>query len=120
MAKEQNAQDLQIELLKAQLENLNNKVSKPQTTEEMYQARCDRYDALESKRNELRASIDKRRMEIMLMPELLGKARMDEVILLESWERRAASLEKSNPAFSDYLKGMFKRKLRDIKQDSLR
>ena len=120
MAKEQSNQELQIELLKAQIENLSQKVTKPQTSEEAYQRRVEQYDAMEAKRNELRAQIDKRRMEIMLMPELMGKARMDEVILLESWERRAKLVEKSNPHFSAFLRNQYQRKIRDIKNDVLR
>lgn len=119
MAKESNEQ-LQIELLKAQVENLIGKITKPKNTEEEFAERCAKYDAKQAERNELKRQIDQRRLELMMLPELMGKARMDEVILLESWERRAKSIEKSNPSFAIQLMNQYKRKMREIKNDSMR
>ena len=122
MAKEvkEPQENLELELLKAKLALLETKVTKPQTAEEDYAKREALYDSKASEREALRQRIEARRMEIMMMPELMGKARMDEVILLESWERRSKSLEKTNPNFSIILMNEFKRKIRDIKQDVLR
>lgn len=120
MAKDTTNQDLQIELLKAQLENLSAKMSKPQTQEEAFHLRQEQYEAKAEYRELLKKKIEQRRMEIMMRPDLMGKARMDEVILLESWERRAEDLKEKNPHFAAFLKGQFERKLKDIKQDTLR
>jgi len=116
MAKE----SLEMELLRAKIDLLESKVTKPQTAEEDYQKREALYESKAGERLELTHAIERRRLEIMMMPELMGKARMDEVILLESWERRAKSIEKSNPNFSIKLMNEFKRKIRDIKQDVFR
>lgn len=119
-SKEQTTQDLQIALLQAQLETLTAKIVKPQSKEEEYQARSAMYDAKKAEREALKAQIANRRMEIMQMPELLGKARMDEVIMLESWERLSKEFETLDPNYSIILMNNFKQKVRDIARDIMR
>jgi uncharacterized protein (DUF342 family) len=120
MAKETNTQDLQIELLKSQVENLTSKIVKPKNSEEEYQERVTKYESKQAERDVLLVKIEQRRMEIMMMPELMGKARMDEAILLESFERRALNIQKTNPNFAVVLQNAFKRKIRDIQKDTNR
>lgn len=119
MAKQQE-QNTELELLKAKLELLEGKVTKHKTSEEEFHARVAKYEASKEQREALKAQIEKRRLEIMQLPELMGKARLDEVILLEAWERRAKDIESTNPSFAERLRYEFKKKVRDIQKDPMR
>lgn len=112
--KEKSSQELQIELLQAQMENLAGKVSKPQSQEEAYQARQALYDSKKAERDALKLVIDNRRMEIMMMPNLMGKAKLPDAIILESWERRANQLKEVDPEQSAKLMAQFNRRIYEI------
>lgn len=114
MAKEKTSQELQIELLTEKLENLSSKVSKPQSQEEAYQVRQALYDSKKAERDALKLAIDNRRMEIMMRPDLMGKAKLSDVMILESWERRAKTLAESDPEQSAKLMAQFNRRVREI------
>jgi len=113
-------ESLEVELLKEKVENLKSKIEKPKTSEELFQERVQKYESSQKERDTLKSQIEKRRLEIMQEPELLGKARWDEVILLESWERRAKNVEKIDPNFAIILRNNIARKKRDIKTDTSR
>ena len=115
MAKEQATENVEMGLLKAKLQLLEGKISKPQSSEDAFQAREAAYDSKRQEREELKLKIEKRRTEIMLMPELGGKAKLEDIVKLEAWERRSKELEKSNPAYSKLLMNEFKRKIKEIK-----
>lgn len=112
---EQSLESSQIETLKAQIELMQSKMSKPKTAQEEFEAREALYEARKSEREALQAQIDARRLEILSDPAFAGKCRMDDAIILEAWERRSKALEKTNSNHSIMLMNEFKRKSRDIK-----
>jgi hypothetical protein len=115
MSKEQKSnQELQIEVLTAKLENLSSKVTKAKTSEEEFQERLAKYEASKPKRDALKADIEKRRMEIWSQNP---KMKQEEVILMESWERRAKSIEATDPEFAGKLKGQMKAKVKEVNED---
>jgi len=116
MAKQEN-RDLELELLKAKLELVEGKVTKPKTSEEEFQERLAKYEASKPAREELTAKIEARRMELMYKHP---KARIDEIIVLEAWERRIEQTKKSDANFSNRLKYEYQRKINEINTDYTR
>lgn len=110
-------QELEIELLKAKLENLAGKISKPQNSEEAFQARVDAYEAKQAEREQLMQQIEKRRMQIWTENP---KMRQDEVLLVEAWERRIKETESKNPHFAQMLRLRIKEKIKEVNQDLFR
>lgn len=118
MSKEKSTnQELEIELLKEQLKNLSSQVSKPKTSEEEFQERVAKYEAKQAERDSLKQEIEKRKMEIWAANP---KMRQEEVILMESWERRAKAIEKSNPNFAAQLRNQMKLKVKEVNEDTFR
>lgn len=117
MSKQQDAKDLQVELLNEKLKSLESKVIKPQTAEEAFQARVALYEAKQEERNKLAEKIQSRRNELMMQNY---KLRQDEAAIIEAWERRAKENEVKNPDFAKMLKARIAEKLKEINSDSFR
>lgn len=113
-AKETQVKDLQVELLNEKLKNLEAQVTKPKTTEEQFQERVARYESKQAERDELKAKIEQRKMQIW---QENPRMRSDEVQLIESWERRAKEIEASNPEFAKRLRYEIKRKIKEVNED---
>lgn len=109
--------NLEVELLNEKLKNLEAQIKKPQNSEEAFQARVDQYEAGAAKREVLRQEIEKRRMEIW---QQNPKMRQDEVLLIESWERRIKETENKNPHFAQMLKFRITEKIKEVNKDTFR
>jgi hypothetical protein len=104
---------LEMQLLMEKVKNLESKVTKPQTSDEEYQERLAKYEVSKGQREELKAQIESRKMEIW---QQNPKMRQDEVILMEAWERRAKSIEATNPDFAKQLKHQMKLKVKEVNE----
>lgn len=112
MAKEE--RNIELELLREQMKNLQAQVQKPKSSEEAFQERLAKYESKVQEREELRQQIEKRRMEIWAQNP---RMRQDEVLLIEAWERRIKQTEKSNPGFAQQLKAHMKIKIDEVNKD---
>lgn len=117
MAKNDNARDLELELLQEKLKHLESKISKPQSSEEMYQQRVALYESKAPEREALQRQIDTNRMRLQ---NENPRARWDEIVKIEAWTRRANELEKTNPSYAQNLRNQVKLTLRDIAKDPFR
>jgi hypothetical protein len=106
-----NDRDLELELLKAEMELLKGKVTKPKNSEEEFLERVARYEANKEAREIMQKEIEQRRMELQ---QQLQKARYSEIVTLEAWDRRAKDVEKANPGYATRLRNEYKMKVREI------
>lgn len=109
----QETRNVEMELLQEKLKNLEAKVTKPKTTEEEFQERVAKYESSKAMRDEEKAKIEKRQMELW---QQHPKAKQHEIVLFEAWERRANQVEKSNPEFASKLRRNMKRKVKEINE----
>lgn len=79
-------QNLELELLKAQLETLKAQVGHKKDAQQEYQERLARYEANKEYREKLKADIERRRMEIW---QANPRLKSDEVAVIEGLERRS-------------------------------
>lgn len=119
MAKPQDkdTEALQIELLNEKIKNLQAQVTKPKTSEEMYQERLSKYETARENREKLKHEIDKRKLELW---SKYPKMRSDEIMLIEAWERRAESLKDTNPHFAQQLQYRIREKIKEVNSDPTR
>lgn len=113
----QDVKDLQLELLLEKIKSLENNQKKPQTADEAFQARVQKYESSQAERDKLKQEIEKRKMELWSQNP---RMRQDEVILIEAWERRAKSVESSNPDFAKRLRYEIRMKIKEVSEDSNR
>lgn len=112
--KSQEVEALEVQLLLEKIKNLEAKVTKPKTSDEEFQERLAKYESSKEQREQLKAEIEKRRMEIW---SVNPKMRQDEVILMEAWERRAKAVKSSDPNFAIQLENQMKRKVKEVNED---
>lgn len=116
VTKESN-QDLEMQLMREKLKNLESQLTKPKTSEEQFQERLARYEANKEKREAQKLEIEKRKMQIW---QANPRMRQDEVMLIESWERRIEETKESNPHFASMLKHRIKEKIKEVNEDIFR
>lgn len=111
MAKEQteNEKNLEVELLKQKLKNLEQLLVQPKNAQEEYQERVAKYEAEQGKRDKMKKEIEKNRMELWAQNP---RARQDEIVVLEAWIRKAATT--TDPEYKARLEQAIKAKFKEI------